>query len=57
MRRIVKLTALLMCLALTGYSQQLKNNVQFTDTDGREYDLYEVVESGKYVFCHFEDNT
>ena len=55
MRPILKLSALLMCLVCAGFSQV--DNVQFTDTDGREYDLYEVLASGKYVLCHFMNST
>ena len=55
MRPMLKLMALLVCLTLTGFSQI--DNVQFKDTDGREYDLYEVLASGKYVLCHFMNST
>ncbi len=52
---ILKLAALLVCLVCAGFSQTLKYNVQFKDTDGREYDLYDLLDEGKFVFCHFMD--
>ena len=53
MNLLIKLSALIMCLSLLGFSQTLEYNVQFKDTDGREYDLYELLDEGKFVFCHF----
>ncbi len=31
----------------------LSGNAQFTDTDGKQYDLYDVLASGKHVLLHF----
>ncbi len=48
----------LMILLFSGaicFSQRI-NNVQFTDMNGKSYDLYEVLESGKHVLCHFSFN-
>ena len=52
MKLLIKLSALIMCLSLLGFSQTV-SNVQLTDMEGNSYDLYEVLESGKHILCHF----
>ncbi len=52
MKSTIKLSAFLMCFALSGFSQTIRN-VQFTDMEGESYDLHEILESGKYVLVHF----
>ncbi len=56
MNTILKVSAFLVCIALTGSSQTI-DNVQFTDMSGKEYDLHALLESGKHVICHFQFNT
>ena len=48
MNRLLKISAIIMCLTLLGFTQV--DNVQFKDLDGNSYDLYELLESGKYVY-------
>ena len=55
MNRVLKASAIIMCFTLLGFSQTI-DNVQFTDMNGKSYDLYQVLESGKHVLCHFTFN-
>ena len=48
MKRVLKVLTFLICLTLLGFAQI--DNVQFKDLDGNSYDLYELLESGKYVY-------
>ncbi len=51
MKLLIKLSALIMCFSLLSFSQTV-DNVQFTDMSGKDYDLYDVLESGKHILCH-----
>ncbi len=50
MKFLLKLAAIGMVLSMSGYSQILENNVQFTDMEGKSYDLYDLLDNGKYLF-------
>jgi hypothetical protein len=50
MNLLIKVSAFLMCLTLLGLSQI--DNVQFTDLEGREWDLYTELSKGKQVIVH-----
>ena len=51
MKFLLKLAAIGMVLSMSGYSQtELADNVQFTDMDGKSYDLYNLLDNDKYVF-------
>lgn len=55
MKVLIKLSLFLLSLTLLNFSQI--DNVQFTDMDGKSYDLYDLLGSGKHVLCHFTFNT
>ncbi len=48
MKLLTKLAVLLMCLTLSGFAQI--GNIQITDLDGNSYDLYEMLNKGRYVY-------
>lgn len=48
MNPLLKASTFLICFTLLGFAQI--DNVQFKDLDGNSYDLYELLESGKYVY-------
>ena len=43
------------CFTLTGTAQIIEN-IQFTDMEGKNYDLYEVLGSGKHVYVEMVYN-
>lgn len=42
--------SLLFLTALAVQAQTVSDNVQFTDLNGKQYDLFKVLESGKHVY-------
>lgn len=54
MNHLIKALACVMCVSLLGFAQI--DNVQFQDMEGNSYDLYELLDAGKYVLCHFTFN-
>lgn len=62
MKRVLQVTTLLCCIVISGFSAAPKSgtiqkNFQFKDLDGNEYDLFEQLDSGKYIFMHSTFNT
>jgi hypothetical protein len=55
MKLLIKLSVFVLFISLSSFSQI--DNVQFTDMEGNSYDLYQLLESGKHVLCHFTFNT
>ena len=56
MKRSISTAVFVLCFALTGTGQIIEN-IQFTDMKGSEYDLYEVLGSGKHVYVEMIFNT
>ncbi len=50
MNNFLKAMACVMTFTLLGFTQI--SNVEFTDLDGNEYDLYEELAKGKSVLVH-----
>ena len=38
------------------FSESMTQNVQFTDMNGKAYDLFAVLDEGKYVYLELVDN-
>ena len=55
MRRSISTAVFVICFALTGTGQIIEN-IQFTDMEGNNYDLYEVLGSGKHVYVEMVYN-
>ena len=56
MNRIILTALFFMCFALSGLAQIIEN-VQFKDMAGKEYDLYQVLGTGKHVYVEMIFNT
>lgn len=35
------------------FSQTISQNIQFTDMEGNSYDLFNELDKGKHILCHF----
>lgn len=55
-KTIIKLFISLIVLTALVQGQTLSQNVQFKDLEGNNYDLYDVLNSGKHVLCHLQFN-
>ncbi len=55
--RIMKGFSLFTLLLFSFVLSQQIGNAQFTDMNGKSYDLHEVCESGKHVLIHFTFNS
>lgn len=56
MKRISKLLLSLFVLTAFIKAQTISQNVQFKDLEGNNYDLFDVLNSGKHVLCHLQYN-
>lgn len=50
MNHLIKAMTCVMAFTLLGFAQI--SNVQFSDLDGKSYDLYEELGKGKHVLVH-----
>lgn len=57
MKRILQMVTVVLTLITFGFSAvpdsgTVSSNFQFKDLDGNEYDLFELLDAGKYIFMH-----
>lgn len=52
----IKKILILLSLVVLSYSQTISQNIQFTDMDGKSWDLFSELDKGKYILCHFHFN-
>jgi len=55
-RRSYKWIFAIMLFSTLSFSESMTQNVQFTDMNGKAYDLFTVLDEGKYVYLELVDN-
>ena len=54
MTKLIRSSLAIIILAMVGFAQI--DNVQFTDLQGRSFDLYEELDKGRYIYIYFTWN-
>lgn len=56
MNRIIKTLSAMLFLSTLLFSQSISQNIQFTDMNGKSYDLFEMLGEGKHIYLQMMFN-